>query len=422
MLADYLAEKGKEMGRWGRGAKALGLQGTVERQAFCRLTDGLHPLTGERLTPREKANRRCYLGTVLSAPKSFSIAAIVGKDERLVTLFNSSVDETMEQVAHYAAVRVRAGGRDEDAQTGSLIYALFTHPISRSEDPALHAHATPFNCTLAKGEWKALQTSAIFERRKLFSEILLGKLASGARELGYETRQTKDGFEIVGISETVIATFSKGKKKIDAKVAEILGSKEEPGHAAVRAVVAHQVRDAKRDTKLEVLEERWKKEMGDEEHANLLALVASARAKPSIPERPMSPSQAVKLAVAHLMERTSVVWDHQVQAEALAASRGRVELSEVTAEMAKPDSGLIDGKMDSFGSRKVTTMELLAAENRVLKFARAGVGQCVPLLPQFGRKLHVRDPMLSDEQKQAVDLLLASRNRVMLLLGKSRHW
>jgi hypothetical protein len=38
------------------GAELLGLSGKVEQQEFFRLADNIHPLTGERLTLRNKAD------------------------------------------------------------------------------------------------------------------------------------------------------------------------------------------------------------------------------------------------------------------------------------------------------------------------------------------------------------------------------
>ena len=61
MMADYLAEQGKDVGKWGHGAMALGLKGLVQKEHFCRLVDGLHPVTGESLTQRQREDRRCYL-------------------------------------------------------------------------------------------------------------------------------------------------------------------------------------------------------------------------------------------------------------------------------------------------------------------------------------------------------------------------
>ena len=326
----------------------------------------------------------------------------------------------MEIASTYAGVRVRAGGHDEDAHTGNMVYARFTHDVSRALDPALHAHIPIFNCTqTSSGEWKALQSAPLFERRRLLSEILLGKLASGARKLGYEIVQTKDGFELAEISQELIETFSKGKAKIDAEVSKLLGTEGESGHAAVRAVVAHQVRDAKKELNAEALQKQWRNEMGKEAHANLMALVADAKRRQPNPHRPMPATEALSLAVSHLTERNSVVVDHQVQAEAMAVARGRVDFNDVKVAMDKPDSGIIYGRPDAFGSKKLTTKELLDAEQRVLSFARAGVGQHVPLLSQSSRESRLRDTLLSDEQRQAVDTLLASRDRVTLLLGKA---
>ena len=419
-MVDYHSEKGKEIGIWGSGASALGLTGQVKKVHFCHLVDGLHPITGEPLTQRRREDRRCYLGQVLSAPKSFSIASIIGKDERLRKLFDKSVDETMEIASSYGAARVRAMGQDEDEWTGNMIYARFTHDTSRALDPALHSHVATFNVTLTRvGEWKALQTAPLFERRRLFSEIFLGKLASGARELGYEIRQTKDGFELLAIPQELIDMFSKGKQKIDAEMSKLLGSTGEAGHGAVRAVVAHQVRDSKTEISAEALQARWREEMGEDAHSTLMALVGAAKLNRSIPPPPMTPAEALSLAISHLTERNSVLGDHQVQAEALAASRGCVDFNDVKKEMQKPEHGIIYGYPDAMGSQKLTTRELLDAERRVLSFAREGIGQYVSLLPQLGRKMRPRDSMLSDEQKRAVDKLLASRDRVMLLLGKA---
>jgi len=199
----------------------------------------------------------------------------------------------------------------------------------------------------------------------------------------------------------------------------LLGTDGEAGHAAVRAVVAHQVRDAKKEVNAEALQTQWRDEMGKEAHAGLMALVTNARKKQPLPLRPVNPSEALFLAVSHLTERNSVVVDHQVQAESLAVARGRVDFDDVKVAMDKPDSGLIYGRPDAFGSKKLTTKELLDAEQRVLSFARNGVGQRVPLLSQSSRESRLRDSMLSDEQRQAVDTLLASRDRVTLLLGKA---
>ena len=58
--ADYYMKDGQQIsGEWhGLGAKALGLEGHIDKESFDRLCDNQHPETGEQLTARMKANRR----------------------------------------------------------------------------------------------------------------------------------------------------------------------------------------------------------------------------------------------------------------------------------------------------------------------------------------------------------------------------
>src|SRR5438046_645342 len=67
----YLRDAPECAGVWhGRGAAALGLTGTVEREQYFRLCENRHPLTGEQLTPRTKATRRVLYDFTFDAPKS----------------------------------------------------------------------------------------------------------------------------------------------------------------------------------------------------------------------------------------------------------------------------------------------------------------------------------------------------------------
>ena len=53
--SDYYAEGQRVLGHWqGRGAAELGLVGEVTEQQFEAIRQGLHPVTGEQLRPRQK--------------------------------------------------------------------------------------------------------------------------------------------------------------------------------------------------------------------------------------------------------------------------------------------------------------------------------------------------------------------------------
>src|SRR5712691_11130531 len=93
---DYYAEGERVVGRWqGRGAELLGLTAEIRSEDFEALREGCHPVNGEFLRQRQSADRIASDGTTqsrgrnlydftISAPKSISIMASLGKDDRLI--------------------------------------------------------------------------------------------------------------------------------------------------------------------------------------------------------------------------------------------------------------------------------------------------------------------------------------------------
>ena len=72
--SDYYSEGQELVGLWGgKGANHLGLSGTVDKESFDRLCDNLHPLTGEQLTVRTRAERTVGYDFTFSVPKSVSL-------------------------------------------------------------------------------------------------------------------------------------------------------------------------------------------------------------------------------------------------------------------------------------------------------------------------------------------------------------
>lgn len=60
---DYYSEGQEVAGQWhGKAAERLGLRGDVTPEAFAALVENRHPVTGERLTPRTKADCRVGYG------------------------------------------------------------------------------------------------------------------------------------------------------------------------------------------------------------------------------------------------------------------------------------------------------------------------------------------------------------------------
>src|SRR5438876_5906834 len=125
-VGDYYMEGQQAMGQWmGQGAETLGLAGPTHSDEFVGLCRNLHPDTGERLTPRQNgkrltvdaegkvhefANRRVFYDFTFSPPKSVSIAALIGDDQRIIDAHEEAVKTAFRQLEQYAATRIRNHG------------------------------------------------------------------------------------------------------------------------------------------------------------------------------------------------------------------------------------------------------------------------------------------------------------------------
>jgi hypothetical protein len=82
----------------------------------------------------------------LSAPKSVSLTALVGGDERVREAHRKSVRVALDQLEHYTQARI--GGDHLPETTGRFIAAKFEHDTPRPVDgyvaPQLHTHAGCF--------------------------------------------------------------------------------------------------------------------------------------------------------------------------------------------------------------------------------------------------------------------------------------
>ena len=262
-MGDYYDEGQRVTGQWfGLGAERLGLSGKVGAEAFLRLCENLHPASGDTLTPRlntmrmDKAggnatNRRIFYDFTFSPPKSVSVAALAGADDRILEAHAQAVRSAMREFEAFATTRVRVGKADCDRSTGNFVAAMFTHDTSRALDPHLHTHCIVFNATFdaAENRWKALQNYELLRARKFAENVYYHELARKLRGFGYEIRNLARGdFQIEGISEAICERFSKRDAEIDKALAKLLAEKPEcvgANFKALRAQLAVETRAKK---------------------------------------------------------------------------------------------------------------------------------------------------------------------------------
>src|SRR5216683_697897 len=271
--SDYYDQNRTVEGRWhGRGAELLGLKGEVTSEDFEAVRQGLDPQTGEFFRQRHGADRiasngeeqskaRSLYDMTFSAPKSVSVMAIVGGDERLVAAHGTAVREALEEAEKYSATRVRLAGLNENRATGNWIVASYTHDTSRQLDPQLHTHAVAANLTYdgSEGRWKALQASGLYERRAYLTEVYRNALAREVRSLGYEIEDRRSskgknlGFEIKGVSDELLEKYSQRSEQRDRAIQEFTHSR---GRAPTDNEVAVLVRETRADKLQEISTER----------------------------------------------------------------------------------------------------------------------------------------------------------------------
>jgi len=326
---DYYSEGQTIAGQWlGEGAERLRLSGKVKRDDFLSLCENLDPNTGQLLTQRLKttraedggdresgtvANRRVFYDFTFSPPKSVSIAAFIGNDERIVEAHNRAVSLALGELECFAATRVRVRRAYADRHTGNVVCAVFQHHTSRALDPHLHSHCIVFNAThdVVEDRWKALQNFEMLRAQKYVENVYYHELARDLRRFGYDlVNKPRGDFEIRGISKELCDRFSKRHQEIDEKTQELLSSGADLAAANikdVRETVAHKERSRKiKGIGDDELREHWRAQLSpvDEQAISAASGSRSATNTASVTDDAVA---AVAWAEDHLFDRRSVV-------------------------------------------------------------------------------------------------------------------
>ncbi len=270
--ADYLAESQEIIGTWGgQGAKLLGLTGQVDKQSFGLLCDNRDPRSGDRLTLRSKANRSVGYDFNFHVPKGVSMAYLLNHDERVLDVFQESMQQTMEEIEQDATTRVRKQGQMEERITGNLTWGSYIHtttrPIDDEPDPHLHGHCFVFNTTwdAVEGSWKAVQFRDIKRDAPYYEAAFHARLAKGMKELGYSIQRQGRSWDIAGLERETIDKFSRRTAEIKA-LAKELGIED----AASKDQLGAKSRSKKDKSKsLVELQKGWRKRLTWKEKATL---------------------------------------------------------------------------------------------------------------------------------------------------------
>lgn len=423
---DYYAvrEGGYDAANWaGRGAERLVLEGVVDRDRFRELLSG-RVSEAEQIPGGPGGERRAGIDLTFSVPKSVSLMALVGQDERLMDAHDRAVGRAMDYMEREAAqVRVVQGGQVEYRRTGEFVVAQFRHdtsrPVEGRADPNLHTHNVVVNASYDResGKWRALSNEEIYRHKMAAGVVYRAELAREVQRLGYDVEKTHaDGrFEIKGFERTQIEEFSQRRQVIEKNMEERgVGGAEGAARAAVYS----------RESKAKLSPEQLRADWG--ERARVVGIdfeqIRGQQVERELVLERGAARSSLDYAIQHLGERQSVLMERDIVRHALEHGTGRVTLDELRGEIssARRTRELLD--VDAERGR-YTTVDALHREGHTLRIAGRGKGTFEPVAPiekidQCLADFREREGVeLTAGQRAAVDLVLTSSDRVVAVQG-----
>ncbi|SRR5579883_2280464 len=294
--------------RWyGQGAQKLELVGEInDQQVFAHIVNGRSFDGNQQLCSRtvSASERRAGTDFTFSAPKSVSLTALVGGDERLKVAHQIAVEKTLSLIEQrYAHTRVTLDKQRQTIHTGNLVIAEFDHIESRELDPHLHTHCLVMNMTqYSDGNWYSHLNDAIFRHKKHLGMIYQSYLAHEVQKLGYEIEQKLHGqFEIKGYNEHDLVEFSKRRQ-------QILAVATSNSNWLEREKAWDVTRKNKQVVQSEDLKFKWRQEA----LARGINFVQPGQLKPEHQQQPVSISN-LSDAIAHCCERNVAFYTEDLE-------------------------------------------------------------------------------------------------------------
>jgi len=439
---NYYTEGERVRGEWqGQLAQRYGLMGEVGKndvlgEQFARLSEGQHPATGEALIRRQQAREyvndkgetvrtmehRAGWDATFSAPKSVSLTALVGGDDRVRDAHRESVRVALDEMERYAQARI--GGNAVAQTTGAWAVAKFEHDSSRPVDgyaaPQLHTHAVIFNVTeTAEGKTRSLQAQELYKTQQYATAVYRSELAAHLQRLGYEVERGAHGQpEIRGYTQEYLEASSPRRQQIEQRLAE-----QGRRGAGAAQIAAHRTRDAKQPLSIE--EVRAQHQKLAVEHGNQpQRVMAEAARRWGVELEPERSRQVAESAVTYArergIERAAVVDERALLRDALKHTMCEARLPEIKTELEKriANGELIEvPRREGEAGRAFTTDEMQGYERKIVQRMQAGRDINVIVDGRTREWTFKQHPHLSMSQHRAVEDVLESRDRMMALEG-----
>jgi len=434
---NYWSQRGEVAGEWqGRLAKGFRLAGAVSAEDFAALSQGQHALTGEQLV-RQRASyefkgadgntvktmeHRAGWDATFSAPKSVSLTALVGGDERVREAHREAVRIALDHLESYTTARI--GGNHPAETTGKFIAAKFEHdtarPVHGYAAPQLHTHAVIFNITQRESsEYRSVQPQSLFASQQFSTAIYQSELTYRLRYLGYEITVGRSGApEIKGYTQEYLDASSPRSQQIR----DYLERTGRNGKEAAE-IAAHSTRDHKEIHSVgEVMAAHRKLAAEYGNQAEAVVRTAQERARnQSLEMDQQRVREAVTFSRDKNFEREAVVDERTLVRDALRRGMGETTYGPVRANL---DARIASGEFQTverphlMPGRKLTTARTIAAEREIVRRVAEGRAQTEPVLSrQQAIEIANTHTHLNRPQKRVFEQVLSSPDRIQGLQG-----
>jgi conjugative relaxase-like TrwC/TraI family protein len=414
----------------GKGATTLGLEGAVDPETFVDLLHGLAPdntfLLGRWVDPEK---HRAATDYTFSAPKSVSIAALVQEDDRVLVAHTKAVETALSVLEkRYAQTRISTDKGRQRITTGNLIAAVFPHDTSRELEPQLHSHCVVINATqLPDGQWRSFSNEEVVQNQKLLGQIYQNELAYELKQVGYEIGYRSHGqFEIAGYSSELLSEFSTRRHQIEELIKTweseripILDGNGNPIASTKARYEAATLRSRK--TKPPAVS-RDKLQRGWSAFLQLKGIElpdlpgyeldhSPEQLTLALDTPPLTAEMVLESSINHCSERESVFRQTKIERFIFENHLGERKFSELETAIAQ-SSDLIQ-----VDKQRYTTQSALHLELNTIRLMQQGQGTMAAIAPDSEIQSYLENKNLTDGQRAAVQLAIATRDQVIAIQG-----
>lgn len=439
-MNDYYSEKEQVIAQWhGNAAIKLGLNGDVNSKDFEHLLYNQDPNTGERLTARNSANRRPMYDFTFSPVKSVSIVHAITGDQDIIDAHHDAVRQTMLEVEANIQTQVGTQGKGrgkEYIKTGNIAYAEFLHDTTRPTlhelksgknyvpDPQLHSHCAVINATYfeKQNRWRAVEIYGVKKQAPYYEAFYHSTMRQNLQKAGYEIYDTDERWEVLGVNRSVVEKYSNRTEEVNS-LAQKEGISDPKHKAKLGRITRHDKNKSVAENQLQTI---WNDRLTlSEYHAIVNAKKSSEKdtnservsidfqkekAAPAVKKSPLT-TPAINQALAHYMERNSGIEKNRVLEYALKLTNGKVPAQEIKENLEARDNIL--SATNKKGIEFITTDWMNQQEEYLIERAADGKAK----VPALNRDYEVNVPYFTKGQKLAVEHVLNSKDKIILVSG-----